>query len=80
MEDFPAVAAAFQAAAAAVDFRGVFMNKKSIITLTVIAVILAVIGYALGYFLELEQLYRSLIMAPAAILIVIAFFFSTKVK
>ncbi len=54
------------------------MNKKTIIVLTVIAVVLAVVGYALGYFLKLEQLCRSLVMAPAAILIIIAFIFSTK--
>lgn len=54
------------------------MNKKTIIALTVIAVILAVVGYCVGYFLDLEQLYRSLIMSPAAIVIIIAFIFSTK--
>ena len=46
----------------------------------VIACVLAVAAVVIGLYFQLESIYRSLLMAPAAILIVIAFFFSTKVK
>jgi hypothetical protein len=56
------------------------MSKKAITILTVIACVLAVAAVVIGLYFKLESIYRSLLMAPAAILIVIAFFFSTKVK
>ena len=56
------------------------MSKKTITILTVIACVLAVAAVVIGLVFSLDRLYRSLLMAPAAILIVVAFFFSTKVK
>ena len=56
------------------------MSKKAITILTIIACVLAVAAVVIGLYFQLESIYRSLLMAPAAILIVIAFFFSTKVK
>ena len=56
------------------------MSKKAITILTVIGCVLAVAAVVIGLYFQLESIYRSLLMAPAAILIVIAFFFSTKVK
>ena len=74
-------AAASAVEEAAADFKGVFfMSKKAITILTVIACVLAVAAVVIGLYFKLESIYRSLLMAPAAILIVIAFFFSTKVK
>ena len=54
------------------------MNKKTITILTVISVVLAIAAYITGSLLNLERIYRSLIMAPSAILIIISFAFATK--
>lgn len=54
------------------------MNKKTITILTVISVVLAIAAYITGNLLNLERIYRSLIMAPSAILIIISFAFATK--
>ncbi len=56
------------------------MNKKTITVLTILACVLAVAAVVIGLVFNVQGLYRSLLMAPAAILIIIAFFFSTKVK
>ena len=56
------------------------MSKKAITVITIIACVLAVAAVIIGLVFNLESVYRSLLMAPAAILIVIAFIASTKTK